>query len=368
MANKKLPSKQDEVSKVTPISAAVTTSLSKSNTSSVKISEMSRVSSLKGDEVFPLLQSNGNMIATINQIKTLIPAGVDGKDGVNGKDGVDGKDGAPGKDGGDGKDGMLPPVETTVSGGNRTLLEFSNLAYSRFNTPSDIKVPTSTTYNLTGGSLTGTTTTAYITIYPGETGEYVWVSGIMPDALNRERYTEWVFWRSYDASKSAVTVSQVQAPYIPAKTWKRQDGSGNFSFGYPDTKTAANACGHIGSGIYWKLTVTLSFPTAGDKNISFRAWLKSLPCLEDGTIVPHRVRHEYVTAASSSTKPTVIIWLICDTAPTHLVNPETGEITQLMRSETQITTGLPEYPIAPSEINDGAPVEPEYYQEYFYSS
>ncbi|WP_058909745.1 hypothetical protein [Entomohabitans teleogrylli] len=318
----------------------------------IKISELGSAKVLTGSEKFAAVQGGETVAATVNQIKALIPAGADG---TNGKDGVDGKD------------GMLPPVEITVSGGNRTLLEFSNLAYSRFSTPSDIKVPTSTTYNLTGGSLTGTTTTAYITIYPGETGEYVYVSGIMPDVLNRDRYTEWVFWRPYDTSAPAVTVSQIQAPYIPAKTWKRGTGGGNLSFGYPDIKSAARACGHMGSSVYWKTQVTLSYPTAGDTNVSFRAWLRELPCLEDGTIVPHVMRTDYVSA-DGNVPPSVAIWLICATPPTHLIKPETGEITQLTRGKDTITTGLPEYPIAPAEVNDGAPTEPWYAQEYFYTS
>lgn len=137
----------------------------------------------------------------------------------------------------------------------------------------------------------------------------------------------------------------------------RGTGRGNWSFGYPDSPGAKNACGKIGSGVYWKSTIEMSNANAGDVNVKVDVWLKNLPCMEDGTLVSHRVLVDYVSATTSA-KPTAAIWLICDTPPTHMINIESKTITKLQRSPESPTTGLPDYPTAP----DG-----EYAQEFTYS-
>lgn len=142
-----------------------------------------------------------------------------------------------------------------------------------------------------------------------------------------------------------------------ASKMTRGTGGGNWSFGYPDSPGAKNACGKIGSGVYWKSTVEMSNANAGDVNVKVDVWIKNLPCMEDGTLVSHRVLVDYASATTSA-KPTAAIWLICDTAPTHMINIETKTITKLQRSPDALTTGLPDYPTAP----DG-----EFAQEFTYS-
>lgn len=142
-----------------------------------------------------------------------------------------------------------------------------------------------------------------------------------------------------------------------ASKMTRGTGGGNWSFGYPDSPGAKNACGKMGSGVYWKTTIEMSNANAGDVNVKLDVWIKNLPCMEDGTLVSHRVIVDYASATTSA-KPTAAIWLICDTAPTHMINIETKTITKLQRSPESPTTGLPDYPTAP----DG-----EFAQEFSYS-
>lgn len=137
----------------------------------------------------------------------------------------------------------------------------------------------------------------------------------------------------------------------------RGTGGGNWSFGYPDSPGAKNACGKIGSGIYFKSTIEMYNANVGDVNVKVDVWLKNLPCMEDGTLVSHRVLVDYVSATTSA-RPTAAIWLICDTPPTHMINIESKTITKLQRSADSPTTGLPDYPTAP---------EGEFAQEFTYS-
>lgn len=142
-----------------------------------------------------------------------------------------------------------------------------------------------------------------------------------------------------------------------ASKMTRGTGGGNWSFGYPDSPGAKNACGKMGSGIYFKSTIDLNNANVGDVNVKVDVWIKNLPCMEDGTLVSHRVIVDYVSSTTSA-KPTVAIWLICDTPPTHMINIESKTITKLQRSPESPTTGLPDYPTAP----DG-----EFAQEFTYS-
>lgn len=151
---------------------------------------------------------------------------------------------------------------------------------------------------------------------------------------------------------------------LPVSAFTRGTGGGNWSFGYADNKAAAQACGHLGTGVYWKVTITLSNAGAGNVNVPVDVWLKKLPCSEDGTIVSHRVIVDYASSTNNAT-PTAAVWLICDVAPTHLIDITTGTIAPLYRSPDAATTGLPEYPTPPDGENVN---EPSYSRQYFYAS
>lgn len=149
----------------------------------------------------------------------------------------------------------------------------------------------------------------------------------------------------------------------PAKPVKRKATSGNFSFGYPDNPAATSACGKYGSGVYWKTIVTLSQPDDGDTNVMVHAQLQQIPCRSDKTPVPYQLSAEY-RAISSSEKLSVMLWLICMEAPTHLLDTSTGTVTQLTRGDSGTASG---------GLNDLYPsgnvaIEPRYIVQYLFSS
>ncbi len=149
----------------------------------------------------------------------------------------------------------------------------------------------------------------------------------------------------------------------PAKTMKRKATSGNFSFNYPDNTAGASACGKYGSGVYWKTDVTLSQPDNGDANVLVHAQLQQIPCRSDKTPVPYQLFVDY-NSVSSSQKPGIYLWLICMEAPTHLLDTSTGNISQLTRGDSGLSSG---------GLNDLYPsgnvaVEPRYIVQYLFSS
>lgn len=149
------------------------------------------------------------------------------------------------------------------------------------------------------------------------------------------------------------------------ETLQRGAGGGNFSFGYPDTPSGKNACGKIGNGVYWKITNSLDKAPAGSVIVNPSYWLKSLPCMEDGTLVPYQLIVDYVKAANTNSTPTVAVWLICHGIPTHTINIETKALTKLQRSQGSDTSGLPDYPVAPEgEFAQ----EVQYSRQYFYEA
>ncbi|WP_218078325.1 hypothetical protein [Escherichia coli] len=148
----------------------------------------------------------------------------------------------------------------------------------------------------------------------------------------------------------------------PAKTMKRKTTSGNLSFNYPDNPAAASACGKYGNGVYWKTIVTLSQPDNGDTNVMVHAQLQQIPCRSDKTPVPYQVFADY-RAISGSEKPSVMLWLICMEAPTHLLDTSTGTTTQLTIGASGVPGGLNDlYP------SGDVAIEPRYIVQYLFSS
>lgn len=148
----------------------------------------------------------------------------------------------------------------------------------------------------------------------------------------------------------------------PAKAMKRKTTSGNFSFNYPDSTTAASACGKYGSGVYWKTDVTLSQPDDGDTNVLVHAQLQGVPCRSDKTPVPYQLFVDY-NSVSSTQKPSINLRLICMEAPTHILDTSTGNISQLTRGDSGVSGGLSDlYP------SGDVAIEPRYIVQYLFSS
>ncbi|HGW3590623.1 TPA: hypothetical protein ACNH39_004122 [Serratia marcescens] len=121
----------------------------------------------------------------------------------------------------------------------------------------------------------------------------------------------------------------------------------SWLFECSDDKAAALASGHFGAGVYWKSTYTLRKADAGNVNIPIQVRAKEMPCLEDGTLVPHQVFVGDVKSKNNAT-PTVEVWLVCSSMPTHTIKLTDGTITKMQRgNDPGVSYGLPEYPIAP---------------------
>ncbi len=148
----------------------------------------------------------------------------------------------------------------------------------------------------------------------------------------------------------------------PERTMTRKAASGNFSFHYPDNPAATSACGKFGTGVYWKTIVTLSQPDNGDTNVMVHAQLQRVPCRSDGTPVPYSLRAEY-RAISSSEKLSVVLWLMCAEAPTHLLDTSSRSVVRLTRGSAGAPGGLSDlYPTADTSV------EPMYTIQYLFSS
>jgi hypothetical protein len=151
----------------------------------------------------------------------------------------------------------------------------------------------------------------------------------------------------------------------PAQSLKRGTGGGNFSFGYPDSKSARNACGKMGTGVYWKVTFSLDKAGAGNVAVVSRIWTNNIPCMEDGTLVPYQIVTDYV-AANNNAVPSVAVWLICMGVPTHLMSITDGTLEKLQRADNGLTNGLDDlYPLAPE---GEYAQEPQWRHEYFYTA
>lgn len=151
----------------------------------------------------------------------------------------------------------------------------------------------------------------------------------------------------------------------PTQSLKRGTGGGNFSFGYPDNKSAKNACGKMGTGVYWKVTISLDNAGAGNVAVVPRIWTNNIPCMEDGTLVPYQIVTDYV-AANNNAVPSVAVWLICMGVPTHLMSITDGTLKKLQRGDNGLTNGLDDlYPLAPE---GEYAQEPQWRREYFYTA
>jgi hypothetical protein len=137
----------------------------------------------------------------------------------------------------------------------------------------------------------------------------------------------------------------------------------SWLFECSDDKAAALASGHFGAGVYWKSTYTLRKADAGIVNIPVQVRAKNMPCLEDGSLVPHQVFVGDVKSKNNAT-PTVEVWLVCSSMPTHTIKLTEGTITKMQRgNDPGVNYGLPEYPIAP----EGEPtISPAGTITYFY--
>ena len=121
-------------------------------------------------------------------------------------------------------------------------------------------------------------------------------------------------------------------PFSPRSTMKLSATSGNFSFNYSDTPSAKNAAGRSGSSIYLKTTVDLNRAPAGSTDVMVDVRLTEIPCTEDGTYLDYDIYAEYPSVVGSG-QPTVAVWLILPTVPTHTIDPKTKTITKLLRGD-----------------------------------
>lgn len=66
-----------------------------------------------------------------------------------------------------------------------------------------------------------------------------------------------------------------------------------LTYGHPDDITAKNACGRMGTGVYWNGYVAIIMPN--DKAaLGMQANLECIPCKSDGTPVPYNITLKYV--------------------------------------------------------------------------
>ena len=121
-------------------------------------------------------------------------------------------------------------------------------------------------------------------------------------------------------------------PFSPQPTMRLSATSGNFSFNYSDTPSAKNAAGRSGSSIYLKTTVDLNRSPAGSTDVMVDVRLAEIPCTEDGTYLDYDIYAEYPSVVGSG-QPTVAVWLILPTIPTHTIDPKTKTITKLLRGD-----------------------------------
>ncbi len=154
----------------------------------------------------------------------------------------------------------------------------------------------------------------------------------------------------------AVNVKQLKAYKL-----KRKVTSGNFSWNYMDSKTAANAAGKVGKSCYLKITLTLYGEDSGNADIVPKVELQSVPCKEDGTLIPYTIYVGSVSAHNNTT-PKVTMTLVMQEIPTHLMDISRLEITPVARGDNGLSVGIPEIPIT----EPGVPVnEPRYIVSYY---
>lgn len=125
---------------------------------------------------------------------------------------------------------------------------------------------------------------------------------------------------------------------------QRKVTSGNFSWNYSDSKTAANAAGKVGNSCYLKNTITLSGMPRGNANIIPSVQLEKVPCREDGTVIPYTLYVKSVTA-NNNTEPKFTMTIVMQEVPTHLLDVSSLEVKPAARNDNGLSVGIPEIPI-----------------------
>lgn len=184
------------------------------------------------------------------------------------------------------------------------------------------------------------------------------VNAVVKEVDNAQQVTL-TFTMTDDSSQQA----SFNIPFSPQPSMRLSATSGNFSFNYRDTPSADKAVGRSGSSIYLKTTVTLYSAPAGSTNVITDVRLRELPCMEDGTYLDYDIYAEYPKVVGSE-KPTVAVWLILPTVPTHTIDPETKEIKKLLRGAGN--SGLAG--VIPEAGADEASHEFNYVVQYSYTS
>ena len=345
------------------------------NEDGIKISELDDASALTGTEKLPVVQGGETVAAKIDQIKALIPAGEKGAKGDKGDTGATGATGPQGPAGPAGPTG--PKGNKGDKGDKGDTGSSANIVISSESNNALVNNTDSSAGPLGLKVLVSKDIQNELFILEDETNPGLYARPISAMLFAEDDSIKKTSAYQGNPKNAAVSVrvstrennnlkllkyAEVENEYglyAERAAFSRGTGGGSWSFGYPDDKSAANACGHLGSGVYWKTTITLSAAPAGDVGVHVRIWLRELPCDENGAIVPHSIITDYIEATSNNI-PKVAIWLICQSAPSHLLNINTGEILQITRSPDAITSGLPEY------TTSGTHKEPSYVREYFF--
>lgn len=184
------------------------------------------------------------------------------------------------------------------------------------------------------------------------------VNAVVKEVDNAQQVTL-TFTMTDDSSQQA----SFNIPFSPQPSMRLSATSGNFAFNYRDTPSANQAAGRSGSSIYLKTTVTLYRAPAGSTNVITDVRLRELPCMEDGTYLDYDIYAEYPKVVGSE-KPTVAVWLILPTVPTHTIDPGTKEIKKLLRGAGN--SGLAG--VIPEAGADEASHEFNYVVQYSYTS
>lgn len=302
-----------------------------------------------------------------------------------------------------GAGGILPPVAEVIDDNTdvQAVAErFFNAMEQKFTEPKVVQY-----FNVTDAAdPTASPKTAFISIVPTDGGKFILASGAIAGSVRQPQVN--YAWYNDDGSES-VQIMEMMDTYRrgdgmtvegdgtnaeglfkvklssksgnalsidaengglfvpPTQSLKRVTGSGNFSFGYPDNKSAKNACGKMGTGVYWKVTFSLDKAGAGNVAVVPRIWTNNIPCMEDGTLVPYQIVTDYV-AANNNAVPSVAVWLICMGVPTHLMSITDGTLEKLQRADNGLTNGLDDlYPLAPE---GEYAQEPQWRHEYFYTA
>lgn len=342
------------------------------NEDGIKISELDDAAALTGTEKLPVVQGGETVAAKIDQIKALIPAGEKGAKGDTGATGATGPQGPTGATGPAGPAGPAGPKGDKGDKGDSADIIIGSEANNALINNTD-----SAAGSLGLKVLVSKDAQNELFILEDETNPGLYARPISAMLFAEDDSIKKTSSYQGNPKNAAISVrvsnkennnlklltytdaASQYGLYAEKAAFSRGTGGGNWSFGYPDVKSAANACGYLGSNVYWKTTISLSAAPVGDVGVHVRIWLRELPCDETGAIVPHSVITDYIEAKENKA-PQVAIWLICQSAPGYLLNINTGEIQQITRSADSITSGLLEYPTSDNHK------EPSYAREYFY--